>query len=51
MLTGAVVDLNGDGALEIVGPSLADTGVKRVLNTRAKYNIAGCRGTIPAARE
>jgi hypothetical protein len=36
MLSGVVVDLNGDGAPDIVGPSLADTGVERVLNTLAQ---------------
>lgn len=36
MTNGVVLDINGDGALDIAGPSLDDRGVQRVLNTGAK---------------
>jgi hypothetical protein len=36
MFNGSVIDLNGDGALDIVGPDFSNSGVERVLNTGAK---------------
>lgn len=36
MLYAAVLDLNGDGAPDILGPTIDRTGLERVLNTAAK---------------
>lgn len=36
MLYGAILDLNGDGAPDIIGPEMDGTGLERVLNTGAK---------------
>lgn len=36
MFNGALIDLNGDGALDIVGPDFSDAGVARILNTGTK---------------
>jgi hypothetical protein len=36
MFNGSLIDLNGDGALDIVGPDFFQTGVERILNTGAK---------------
>ena len=36
MVNGALIDLNGDGALDIVGPDFFQSGVERALNTGAK---------------
>jgi hypothetical protein len=36
MTAGVVLDVNGDGAPDLAGPSLDDVGVQRVLNTGAK---------------
>ncbi len=36
MVTGAMLDLNGDGAPDIVGPTMDKVGLERVLNTGAQ---------------
>ena len=36
MFNGSLIDLNGDGALDVVGPDFFNSGVERVLNTGAK---------------
>lgn len=36
MFNGSLIDINGDGALDVVGPDFFTTGVERTLNTGAK---------------
>lgn len=36
MYNGSLIDLNGDGALDLVGPEVFQSGVQRTLNTGAK---------------
>jgi hypothetical protein len=36
MTNGVVLDINGDGAPDVAGPSLDNVGIERVINTGAK---------------